>query len=595
MTTPPKTLKSFLWHFVWQQKWGFLFYFIFSLAWGLEHALWPIYFKYFINAINSTHNTFNIFSELTPILWTGIALRFILEIMFRTQGLISVKILPRLGASIQKTMFEYAGDHSYRYFSDNFAGSISSKVFDMSRFAVDTLNVIFNVLPSVILGFIISFAIMLNVHPLFAGAFSLWFLLHIFICLIASKGISNYSRKEAKIRGELKGKVADSFSNFLTVSLFARKKQEKQYIGELRNREEKADHTTRLYTEKSRFFLGLNEIFAFIAIGYLIIKEWQLGKINNGDVVFILTAAWNIMGIAWQVGQQVLPNLYRNIGICRQELSLIQEPIEINDAPDAKELVIQNGEIAFENVDFSYKQVIEVFHNHSINIKAGEKVALVGFSGGGKTTLVNLILRFFDVNSGKIIIDGQDIKTVTQDSLRSQIAMIPQDTNLFHRTIKENIRYGRIDATDEEIIEAAKKSHCHEFISKLEYGYDSMVGERGIKLSGGQRQRIAIARAMLKNAKILILDEATSSLDSITEKYIKDSLLQLMQGKTTIVIAHRLSTLLDMERILVFQDGKITEQGSHAELLALGGHYAKLWNMQAGGFLPEKEENTDII
>jgi len=253
-------------------------------------------------------------------------------------------------------------------------------------------------------------------------------------------------------------------------------------------------------------------------------------------------------------------------------------------------LVVKKGTIEFENVSFRYHKGRDIFLDKSLTIKGGEKVGLVGFSGSGKTTFVNLILRFFDVDEGRILIDGQNIADATQDSLRAQIAMIPQDTSLFHRTLMENIRYGKLDATDEEVIDASKRGHCHEFIMQLEEGYESLVGERGIKLSGGQRQRITVARAILKNAPILILDEATSALDSITEKYIKESLADLMRGRTTIVIAHRLSTLADMDRILVFKDGHVIEDGNHSALITLDGHYAKLWNMQAGGFLPEEEE-----
>ena len=236
---------------------------------------------------------------------------------------------------------------------------------------------------------------------------------------------------------------------------------------------------------------------------------------------------------------------------------------------------------------FHYDEGAHLFNNKNVIIQSGQKVGLVGLSGSGKSTFVNLILLLFDVESGKIVIDGQNIRKVTQESLRENIAMIPQDVSLFHRTLMENIRYGRTDATDEEVIDASKKAHCHEFISQLKEGYESLVGERGIKLSGGQRQRIAIARALLKNAPILILDEATSALDSLTEKLIQDSLHALMQGRTTIVIAHRLSTLSEMDRILVFDKGQIVEDGSHDDLLKAKGHYSRMWAMQAGGFLPD--------
>jgi ATP-binding cassette subfamily B protein len=260
-----------------------------------------------------------------------------------------------------------------------------------------------------------------------------------------------------------------------------------------------------------------------------------------------------------------------------------------NTSANGRVLHCTTGHITFDKVKFHYKDTKPLFENKSIEIEAGQKVGLVGYSGGGKSTFVHLILRLYDVTHGSILIDGQDIKSVSQDSLRENIAMIPQDPSLFHRSLRENIRYGRIDATDEEVMEAAKKAHAHEFIEKLPQGYDALVGERGVKLSGGQRQRIAIARAILKNAPILIMDEATSQLDSLTEALIQESLWQLMEHKTTLVIAHRLSTLLHMDRILVFDQGKIVEDGNHNDLLSKGGLYKNLWNAQVGGFLGDKQ------
>lgn len=251
---------------------------------------------------------------------------------------------------------------------------------------------------------------------------------------------------------------------------------------------------------------------------------------------------------------------------------------------------VTQGQIFFDKVKFCYMGSEALFKNKSVIIEPGQKVGLVGYSGSGKTTFVNLILRLYDATEGLILIDGQDIKEVTQDSLRANIGMIPQDPSLFHRTLMENIRYGRINATDEEVIEAAKKAHAHDFIINLPEGYNSLVGERGVKLSGGQRQRIAIARAILKNAPILLLDEATSQLDSVAESYIQESLWRLMQNKTTIVIAHRLSTLLHMDRILVFEEGQIIEDGTHSELLERNGQYKSLWDAQVGGFLPEMQQ-----
>lgn len=293
--------------------------------------------------------------------------------------------------------------------------------------------------------------------------------------------------------------------------------------------------------------------------------------------------------LMWHTMYQV-DEFNRAVGKCKQSLDFLITPLEIQDKEDATPLNCNKGEIVFDKVKFHYQGINPLFQNKSITIQSGQKVGLVGFSGSGKSTFVNLILRLYDINEGSIFIDNQNIKNVTQDSLRQNIAMIPQDPTLFHRSIMENIAYGKIDATDLEVIEAARKAHADDFINKLPLKYASLVGERGVKLSGGQRQRISIARAILKDAPILILDEATSQLDSIIENYIQESLFKLMENKTTLVIAHRLSTLLHMDRILVFDQGKIIQDGSHHELLIQDGLYKTMWNAQVGGFLPERKD-----
>jgi ATP-binding cassette subfamily B protein len=280
---------------------------------------------------------------------------------------------------------------------------------------------------------------------------------------------------------------------------------------------------------------------------------------------------------------------FEYVGNITDGVGVIIRPHEVTDAADARELVVTKGEIRFEDVEFAYPGGMEVFRGLTLAIQPGQRVGLVGFSGSGKSTLVNLILRLYDIQGGRILVDGQDIREVTQDSLRGAIAMIAQDPMLFHRSLLENVRYGRLDATDQEVQEAAQQAHAHEFIVSLPEGYNSLVGERGVRLSGGQRQRIAIARAILKNAPIFFMDEATSSLDSVTERHIQDSIEDLMRGRTAIVIAHRLSTIAHLDRIVVFHQGEVVEDGTHVELLARGGHYARLWSMQAGGFLPEHE------
>lgn len=324
---------------------------------------------------------------------------------------------------------------------------------------------------------------------------------------------------------------------------------------------------------------------------YFLVHLYRKNLISIGDFALILGLSMELGHMMWYTMSRI-DEFNQAIGKCKQSLSSLVINPEINDRSDAQPLIVQKGEIKFDKVHFHYKGAEPIFEDKSIIIKSSQKVGLVGYSGAGKSTFVNLILRLYDVQSGKISIDGQDIRNVIQDSLHRNIGMIPQDPSLFHRTLMENIRYGKIDASDDEVIEAAKRAHAHEFISKLPQGYESLVGERGVKLSGGQRQRIAIARVILKNAPILILDEATSALDTPTEQLIQESLNEVLEtsNATTIVIAHRLSTLLHMDRILVLDQGKIVEDGTHQELLDKNGMYKTLWDAQIGGFLPDKRE-----
>ena len=321
---------------------------------------------------------------------------------------------------------------------------------------------------------------------------------------------------------------------------------------------------------------------------YFLIHLFGEQQVTIGDFALVLGLGMEVAHCTWYTMSQV-DEFHQALGKCKQSLACLIVPQEIKDQKNAQDLQVTEGRIVFANVKFHYKGTEPLFQNKCITIESGQKVGLVGYSGSGKTTFTSLILRLYGITDGSICIDGQDISSVTQDSLHLNIGMIPQDPTLFHRSLMENIRYGKIDANDAEVVAAAKRAHAHEFIIKLPQGYASPVGERGVKLSGGQRQRIAIARAILKNAPILILDEATSQLDSVTENLIQDSLQKLMQNKTVLVVAHRLSTLLSMDRILVFDKGKIIEDGTHKTLLAKGGLYAELWNAQVGGFFVDGE------
>lgn len=401
--------------------------------------------------------------------------------------------------------------------------------------------------------------------------------------------MDDYSAENAEDKSELSGKIVDSLSNSNAVKVFARAKDEVDYVAISQKKEELSNRKVTIYMNIFRLYLDIPVTIMLFVMVYLLLYFWQRSMITTGDLVFVFDVSFIIMTQIWYLCHAIA-ELYREMGTANQAIALLSEPIEVQDVPNAKTLVVNDGQIEFENVTFHYNLGKKVFENKSVVIKPRQRIGLVGFSGSGKTTFIHLILRFFDVESGRILIDNQDISQVSQESLRQAISMIPQDTTLFHRTIIENIRYGNLAATDEEVYNASRKACCDEFIALLPEGYNTMVGERGIKLSGGQRQRIAIARAILKNSKLIILDEATSQLDSLTEETIQHSLAELMESKTTIVIAHRLSTLLNMDRILVFAQGKIVEDGSHDELVAFNGLYKSMWDAQVGGLLPESDK-----
>ena len=590
MQKPPRSVSSFIFFFLKKQKSSAFFICFFALAWSADSTLFPYILSQVIEVIGQYDaERAKVWTALAmPVIW-GAILWLSVELSFRAMGLLSALFFPKLESDIRMAMFDYTAKHSYNYFSHHFAGSLSNKINDMARAVTTLLDYGMRLFLPVAVGLIIAISMFTALQPLFGLALLVWLLLLFLLSLPFAKKSNNTSEEAAEARSTLTGKIVDSFSNSTTVRLFSRYRYERHLLLKDQNDEQKK-HTRALFEfEKMKAVFGfLCFLGAGVAMNWIMFSEWQKGFLSTGDVVYIFNTTWNITMMVWFAGLEI-PSMFREWGTAAQALTLLNQPHEIVDAPKAQDLQIIKGEIIFDDVSFGYVKGTDLFQNKHLTLRAGQKTGLVGFSGSGKTSFVHLILRFFDVQSGHIFIDGQDIAKVSQESLRNQIAFIPQDTSLFHRSLIENIRYGRPEATDEEIFEASKKAHAHEFIEKIPEGYEALVGERGITLSGGQRQRIAIARAILKDAPILILDEATSALDSMTEKLIQESLNILMKGKTTIVIAHRLSTLIGMDRLLVFKEGHIIEDGTHEELLKKGGHYARLWQMQAGGFLPEEE------
>jgi ATP-binding cassette subfamily B protein len=581
----PNTLPSFFWYFIKKQWLGLSVLLITMFAWAIQESVYPYFIKLIIDAVTEHAGQKEIIFSLIGALLIKAALVVItLEILFRIHDYVGVRVMPNFRANIKTAMFEHVQYHSYKYFADHFAGSLAARISRMSEGIEEIVTLSITIFVPIVVSFLISSTLLFMAKPIFAVMILSWFCIHMFITFMFTSKCSYYSSRHSKQVTMLHGKIVDCLSNIMNVRLFARYKFEKDYF--LKNQQKEIDtaQDSLFYNAVMKTVLSFTgAVFIFLMVG-LGIYFWQKDVITLAELALILSYQ-NLLGLMWYMGMNLI-YLYDVIGNCKEALSLINKPYEIVDKEDARELYVTDGKIEFNKVTFKYARNKNIFADASIVIPPKQKVGLVGFSGSGKTTFVNLILRYFEIESGEILIDGQNIADVTQESLRSQIGVIPQDSILFHRTIMENIRYGRLDATDEEVIEAAKKAHAHQFITNLPDGYNSHVGERGAKLSGGQRQRISIARAILKNAPILILDEATSALDSVTEKYIQDSLHELMQGKTVIVIAHRLSTLLDMDRILVFSRGHIVEDGTHKELLAKKGHYFRLWEMQTGEFLP---------
>lgn len=585
----PTQLGRFIWHFMRKQWVGFLLAQFFAMAWSIDHSFWPYVLMLLIDGIsNYVGDKSHLWSVLSMPIILGISLKLGVDISYRIAGILLSYLCPRMEANIRMSMFGYVLHHSHHYFSNQMAGSLANKISDMPQSITRMLMLIINLFLPVFVTIVISATLFAHINLYFAFILLIWIAIHMWISLVFAKKCDLYSHIHAEARSSLSGKIVDSLSNSTNVRLFSRNLYESRHLERFQQDEMRKHITSLMYVQKMDLWLGLaNFLFACLLLNWYMLYSWQQGHLTTGEVVFIFNSVWNITTMVWVAGLE-MPHLFKEVGICHQALTVIKEPHGVLDKTSAQALVVPHGKITFENVSFRYQKGTHLFQNMTIQIEAGQKVGLVGFSGSGKTTFVNLILRNYDIQQGRILIDGYNISEVTQASLRENISIIPQDPTLFHRSLMENIRYGRLDASDEEVIEASKKAHCHEFIMKIPEKYDAFVGERGIKLSGGQRQRIAIARAILKNAPILILDEATSALDSVTESEIQEGIDILMQNHTTLVVAHRLSTLSGMDRILVFKEGKIMEDGTHEELLEKGESYAQMWEMQAGGFLLEE-------
>lgn len=541
----------------------------------------------------STHDreTF-LAQEGQTLMWLGLLIVVGVPILILIHSLITHQtLLGNYPMAIRWQAHRYLLKQSVSFYSDDFAGRIATKVMQTSLSVRETVMKLLDVLVYISVYFTSMIVMVGQADWRLMAPMLVWLAAYIAIQFYFVPKLKAISEKQADARSTMTGRIVDSYTNINTVKLFSHSKRETEYA------EEGMKEFLGTVHKQMRLATGINisvEIINYLlvfSIAAVSIMLWIDNVLSVGAIAIAISLALRVNGmshwIMWEIS-----SLFENLGTVTDGMNTLSKPITINDKPDATELKVTKGSIKFDNVNFHYGENKGVINDLNLEIKPGEKIGLVGRSGAGKSTLVNLLLRFHDIESGSISIDGHDLRDVTQDSLRSQIGMVSQDTSLLHRSIRDNIKYGRPDASDDDLFAATKQAQAHEFIETLtdsygSKGYDAQVGERGVKLSGGQRQRIAISRVLLKDAPLLILDEATSALDSEVEAAIQDSLDELMEGKTVIAIAHRLSTIAAMDRLLVMDQGKVVEQGTHQELVQLGGIYAQLWNHQTGGFISD--------
>ncbi|AWD32858.1 putative ABC ATP-binding/permease protein [Candidatus Fokinia solitaria] len=550
---------------------------------GLEYPLKSYILKLIIDDVSAMQ----FHTIWIPVTWYCVAqaLTFLLWYSF---GWCELRYMPQIKKDIAAKFIEKIGLYDYHFFQEHQSSTISARIKDAAKIMPRIIELSLIQPLHLIITVIISIALLFKVHFIFGLAMFVWVSTFMLMCYTRMKKVSLLAKAEAECEINTYGEVNDYVSNMLFIKIFSSFLHEKSA---LKNKLEKLMHKSITTASASvSYFRTQHFIFSSYIVLCLIGMVYCSAKsiITPGDFALVFMTNLEITMQLFHI-TFVIREIITDYSSLRQALSILEYDTGVQDKPNAPTLVVSEGMIQFHNVKFHHKNSIPLFLNKSITILPKQKIGLVGYSGSGKSTFINLILRLYDIMDGGIYIDRQDICQVQQDSLRNAIAVIPQDISLFSRSIMENIRYGRVDATDEEVIDAAKKAYAHDFITQLPKKYDSVVGEKGNALSGGQKQRIAIARAILKNAPILILDEATSHLDSVIESTIQRSIAELMKDKTSIIIAHRLSTLLTVDRIVVFENGNIVEDDTHTNLLEKGGVYKKLWDAQIGGFLPNGE------
>lgn len=589
---PPMGLNAFVGYFVGQFKAAFAIRIGLVAIGSLADALMPVFVGMVVGMLATT-NPGDIFELHTQtFLWMIFVvvivrpLTFLLDTLVRNHG-----IVPNLVDLIRWQSHWHVIRQSWSFFQNDFAGRIANKVIQAGEAIEIGVNLTIDAAWYAFVFVVVAIIVLAQLDLVLLVPIGVWLLLYAVLFTITMPLIARYSEDLSESKSVMTGRIVDSYTNIQTIKTFASGEHEDKYVSD-----SVLDHAVsfrklmRVFTYMWSTLFMLNAGLV-VSVTWLALAGWNNGVLSAAAVATAIPFALQIMNMSGWI-LEIGSNIFRQIGTTRDSMDTIAQPLTMLDTSEAKPLAVSVGELHYDNVSFNYWRGKDgsVIDGFSLKVAPGEKIGLVGRSGSGKSTLVNLALRMFDLQDGAIRIDGQDVRSVTQESLREAIGLVSQDTSLLHRSVRENLKYGRQSASDEDMMRAAEQANVHDVIMGLSdpqgrRGYDAHVGERGVKLSGGQRQRVAIARVLLKNAPILVLDEATSALDSEVEAAIQEQLTMLMQGKTVIAIAHRLSTIAAMDRLVVLEKGRIVEEGSHAQLLSSGGHYAMLWERQSGGFL----------
>lgn len=591
-TEPPQGTWRFIGYFIAQFRTAYIFRTIFVAIGSIADAMMPIFVGLVVGMLATTPpgemftQHWQTFLLMVLVIVVVRPLTFLFDTLVRNHA-----IVPNLVDIVRWQSHWHVVRQSWTYFQNDFAGRIANKIMQAGDAVETAVNLAIDAAWYALIFVIVAIVVMAGLDWVLLVPIVIWMLLYAILFVIVMPLIARYSETLAETRSVMTGRIVDSYTNIQTLKAFSTGNHEDKYVSD-----SVLDHVVEFRKLMRVFTYMWSTLFVLnaglvVSTTWLALDGWNRGTLDAAAVATVIPFALQIMNMSGWI-LEIGSNIFRQVGTARDSMETIAQPIAMRDEPDAPALTVPEGKIEFDNVSFNYwrGKSGSVIDDFSLTIRAGEKIGLVGRSGSGKSTLVNLALRMFDVQEGAIRIDGQDVREVTQESLRAAIGLVSQDTSLLHRSVRENLKYGRHDASDAEMIRAAEQANVHEVIMGLSdpqgrKGYDAHVGERGVKLSGGQRQRVAIARVLLKNAPILVLDEATSALDSEVEAAIQEQLTQLMQGKTVVAIAHRLSTIAAMDRLVVLEKGRIVEEGTHAQLLASGGHYAMLWQRQSGGFL----------